>query len=383
MSNLRYLVANVLCTLLRFIPIPCRTGVIKIGNPGRDSPVLLTCNYWLTVERVKKAIRGIDCYLLVANSRGINVWCASAGGHLTNHSVISILKTSGIEELVGHRNIILPQLAASGIEAKVIKEKTGWNVIWGPVYAHDIPEFLRNNLKKTPNMREIKFPLRQRLEISVAWAFPISLIIGLILFFVFPKLMIPALVAIWSLSFLTFLAFPLFSRMADRRRKRTPNGQPRFLDTLIYSLFVWGIFILLVSIVEFLTGQLSWIEILRWAAISVILTFVLNMDLMGLTPIYRSEFLKDRLLTIEINQEKCIGCRTCENVCPRNCYRMDEEKNVAVMVEAERCIKCGACIVQCPSDALYFRRPDGEIVPPEVIRKFKLNFIGTRAVRVE
>ncbi len=139
MSNLRYLVANVLCTLLRFIPIPCRTGVIKIGNPGRDSPVLLTCNYWLTVERVKKAIRGIDCYLLVANSRGINVWCASAGGHLTNHSVISILKTSGIEELVGHRNIILPQLAASGIEAKVIKEKTGWNVIWGPVYAHDIP----------------------------------------------------------------------------------------------------------------------------------------------------------------------------------------------------------------------------------------------------
>jgi CO dehydrogenase/acetyl-CoA synthase gamma subunit (corrinoid Fe-S protein) len=68
--------------------------------PDADSPVILTCNYHRTVEKVKRAIKGLDCYLLVANSRGINVWCSSTGGLFTNHDVISVLKTSGIEEIV-------------------------------------------------------------------------------------------------------------------------------------------------------------------------------------------------------------------------------------------------------------------------------------------
>ncbi|MFQ6117255.1 MAG: copper oxidase, partial [Candidatus Bipolaricaulia bacterium] len=124
MNLLKYIVANILETLLRGFPFPCRPGLVKIGNPDRDSPVFLTCNYHLTVERVKRALKGLDCYLLVANSRGINVWCAAAGGHFTNHDVISALKTSGIEELVDHRDVVLPQLAAPGIELKVIKQKT-------------------------------------------------------------------------------------------------------------------------------------------------------------------------------------------------------------------------------------------------------------------
>ena len=132
---------------LEVFPFPCKKGLIKIGNPDKNSPVFLTCNYYLTVERVKRALRGIDCYLLVANSKGINVWCAAAGGHFTNHDVISVLKTSEIERLVDQKNVILPQLAASGIESKVIKKKTGWKVIWGPVYAEDIPDFIKNNFK--------------------------------------------------------------------------------------------------------------------------------------------------------------------------------------------------------------------------------------------
>ena len=96
MNSLRYIIVNIVETMLRLIPFPCKTGLIKIGNPDRNSHVFLTCNYHLTVERVKRALSGLDCYLLVANSRGYNVWCASTGGHLTNHNVIYVLKTSGL-----------------------------------------------------------------------------------------------------------------------------------------------------------------------------------------------------------------------------------------------------------------------------------------------
>ncbi|MFQ5835809.1 MAG: HgcAB-like fusion protein, partial [bacterium] len=172
MSLLKYVIVNILETLLRVSPFPCKTGLIKIGHPDSSSPVFLTCNYHLTVERVKRALKGIDCYLLVANSRGINVWCAATGGHFTNHDVISVLKTSGIEELVDHRNVILPQLAATGIETKTVQRKTGWKIIWGPVYAKDIPAFIESKFRKTPEMREVEFPWAKRIEVAVAWAFP-------------------------------------------------------------------------------------------------------------------------------------------------------------------------------------------------------------------
>ncbi|MCJ7656935.1 MAG: copper oxidase, partial [Candidatus Atribacteria bacterium] len=149
MKLFNYIITNIIESLLRMFPFPRKPGLIRIGNPDQNSPVFLTCNFHLTVERVKRALRGIDCYLLIANSKGINVWCAATGGHFTNHNVVSILKTSGIEKLVSHRKVTLPQLAASGIEAKTIKNKAGWEIIWGPVYAKDIPLFINNNFQKT------------------------------------------------------------------------------------------------------------------------------------------------------------------------------------------------------------------------------------------
>jgi len=121
MNAFNYILVNIIETLLRMFPFPCKTGLIRIGNPDRNSSVFLTCNYHLTVERVKRALRGMDAFLLVANSKGVNVWCAATGGLFTNHDVISVLKTSGIEEFVEHRNVIMPQLAATGVEPKTIR----------------------------------------------------------------------------------------------------------------------------------------------------------------------------------------------------------------------------------------------------------------------
>lgn len=161
--------------LLRVLPFPGRTGLVRIGHPGRDAPVLLTGNYRLTVAWVKHALQGLDAWLLVANSRGVNVWCAATGGLLSHHNVVSVLKTSGIDAQVDHRELILPQLAATGVEERLVREKTGWQVNWGPVEGVAIPAWLVHGRQKTPAMRRVTFAWVRRLEMAVAWAFSTAL----------------------------------------------------------------------------------------------------------------------------------------------------------------------------------------------------------------
>jgi hypothetical protein len=214
-----YIVVNIVETLLRVVPFPHKTGLIEIGNPGRRSPVLLTCNYHLTVERVARALKGMDCYLLVANSKGHNVWGGSTGGHFTNHDVVSVLKTSAIEELVDHRTVILPQLAAAGIESRVIKEKTGWKVTWGPVYSKDIPSFIKNKFNKTSEMREVRFPLLQRIEMAAMWAFPFSIIASIIIIPLWREMLLPLNALIWGLPVSVFASFPHYAKWINPKKE--------------------------------------------------------------------------------------------------------------------------------------------------------------------
>jgi len=382
MSLPNYIVVNLVETLLRFLPFPCKTGLIKIGNPDRNSPVFLTVNYHLTVERVKRALKETNAYLLVANSRGINVWCAAAGGRFTNHDVISVLKTSGIEELVTHRNAILPQLAASGVEAEVIQKKTGWKVIWGPVYAKNIPFFIENKLNKTPEMRGVAFPWIQRMEMAITWAFPTSVILVLIMILFWREAILPLVLLVWGLSFLIFISFPLYSRWLSSEGKRTgfvfyDFGRGGF------QLILFGVLIVGLVAYGILIAGFSWGIVFRWGFILTIVVLVLSIDLMGSTPVYKSGLHEDRLLRVVLDEKKCKGAGFCEQVCPSNCYKVDRNRHMATIPRAERCVQCGACIVQCPFNALYFKTPKGEILPPEIIRKFKLNLIGKRLVKVK
>jgi NAD-dependent dihydropyrimidine dehydrogenase PreA subunit len=381
-QRFNYIVINIFETLLRVLPVSSKTGLTKIGNPGRNSPVFLTCNYHLTVERVKRALRGIDAYLLVAQSKGINVWCAATGGHFTNHSVISVLKTSGIEKLVDHRNVILPQLAATGLESKTIQKKTGWKIVWGPVYAKDIPAFIKNKLVKTAVMRVVAFPWMQRIEMAVAWSFPISLVSALIMILFWREAIAPLTLLVWGLSFVIFLCFPLYSQWLSHEGKRFgfmffDFGQGGF------QLILWGIFMLGLIIYSTAVGTVTWKFIFRWGLISFIAVLILSLDLMGSTPLYKSGLHEDRLLKVMLDEEQCRGAGLCEQVCPRDCYEVDKKRHTARMPRTEQCVQCGACVVQCPFDALYFKGPQGELVPPETIRRFKLNLLGKRFVKVE
>lgn len=376
MKRLRFVLVTVLQTLLRLLPFPRRTGLVKVGDPGRDAPVLITGNFGLTVERVRRALEGLDAYLLVANSRGLNVWCAATGGHLTNHDVVSVLKTSGVDKLVDHREVILPQLAATGIEGRVVCEKTGWNVIWGPVYATSITQFLGAGRKKTAEMRTVNFRWPQRLEMAVAWAFPMSLL-ALLVYPFWREGVLPLVAIVWGWSLLLFLAFPLY-----QGHLRTEGRSAGFVFFSFGErgapFFLWVVFALGLAGYAALSGDFSGAMALRYGLSSLVVVLILGLDLTGSTPVYKSGLHEDRLLDIELDTQRCTGAGLCQQVCPVDVFEIDAERHLASLPGVERCVKCGACIVQCPCDALHFRSPQGEIVTPDTVRRFKLNLLGDR-----
>lgn len=378
MGWIQYRLVNVFETALRMLPWRCRTGWFRIGNPDRHSPVLLTGNFHLTVLRVRRALQGLDAHLLVANSRGINVWCAATGGLFTNHDVISVLKTSGVETGVDRREVILPQLAATGIEPRVIRQKIGWKAIWGPVEARDLPAFLAAGRVKSPGMRQVTFPLTRRLEMAVAWAFPLSLILSLVLL-PFWRSAIPALVLLtWAISLGLFTFFPLYSRWLTPKTSRVGwvffdfgrgGIQLILLVTVLTALAVFGL----------TSGDFTFGWMVRWGGVVTLVAILASIDLMGSTPVFKSGLHADRWLEVILDEEKCRGAGFCEQVCPRDCYQVNPERRKATRPRGELCVQCGACIVQCPFDALHFETPAGDILPPEQVRRFKLNLLGKRS----
>jgi ubiquinone/menaquinone biosynthesis C-methylase UbiE len=165
--TLRSVLVDVWALFFRIIPPypKVEPGLYRVGEPDRQSPVLVTGNFDLTVRRVMRAIDGkVDCWLLVADSSGINVWCAAGGNYFTADSVIAAVRASGIEDMVDHHALILPQLCANGVDGWRIRKELRWGVHWGPARAEDIPTYLEEGRRKTDAMRWVDFPLKDRLE---------------------------------------------------------------------------------------------------------------------------------------------------------------------------------------------------------------------------
>jgi 4Fe-4S ferredoxin len=59
---------------------------------------------------------------------------------------------------------------------------------------------------------------------------------------------------------------------------------------------------------------------------------------------------------IEKRMEKCdpLGCQACFNVCPAQCWYVDEKGKAAPV--KEQCILCGACAKVCPLEAIEVKR---------------------------
>lgn len=151
-------------------------GLYRLGEPGPESPVFVTANYRLSFDALRHALAGMDAYMLVLDTLGINVWCAAGKGTFGTDELVSKIEATGLAEAVTGRRLVVPQLGATGVGAHEVRERSGFKVDYGPIRAEDIPEFMRAG-KATPGMRRIRFDLRDRLvliPVEATQALPLS-----------------------------------------------------------------------------------------------------------------------------------------------------------------------------------------------------------------
>jgi acetyl-CoA decarbonylase/synthase complex subunit gamma len=137
-------------------------GVYALGRPNDQAPVLVTANYKMSFDRLRQALWGRDAWILVLDTKGINVWCAAGKGTFGTQELVQRVASSGLARVVAHRRLILPQLAGPGVAAHRVPKLSGFKVIYGPIRAEDLPVFIDRGFKDTPEMRQKTFTTRER-----------------------------------------------------------------------------------------------------------------------------------------------------------------------------------------------------------------------------
>lgn len=157
-------------------------GLYCVGNPDSDSPVLVTANYKMSFDRLRKELGELDAWIMVLDTKGINVWCAAGKGTFGTDEIVNRIEKVQLKQIVSHRTIILPQLGAPGVAAHEVLQQSGFQVIYGPVRASDIPAFLQAGKKPTREMRTVEFRFIDRIVLTpVEFSYilkPILLILG-------------------------------------------------------------------------------------------------------------------------------------------------------------------------------------------------------------
>lgn len=215
--------------------------------------------------------------------------------------------------------MIAPQLSAPGIDVKKVKEETGWNVVFGPVYAEDIPEYVKNNFQKTERMHLVGFNLKDRVEMATIYFVAINLILSIPLLILFPNLY-PSMILLTALmTYFMYITFPYFP-------VRSGFAKVALSEILFLSIIV--IFSVLTVGNPFGLPHLM--------ITSLVIAAVIGVDFNGTSPTYKSDLgeifyrhghKEMPFLTgvyrlnpygdIHIDEEKCSGCTMCYQVCPK------------------------------------------------------------------
>ena len=137
-------------------------GLYAIGTPNEHSEVLISANYKLSFDALRSSIEGIDAWILVIDTKGVNVWCAAGKGTFGTDEIIRCVQMVDLNNLVAHKRLIVPQLGAPGVAAHLVKKGCGFAVVYGPVRASDLPDFFGAEMQATREMRRVSFSLRER-----------------------------------------------------------------------------------------------------------------------------------------------------------------------------------------------------------------------------
>lgn len=148
-------------------------GLYAVGKPDENAIILVSANYKLSFDTLRKELKGLDAWILVLDTKGVNVWCAAGKGTFGTAELVHRIEVTGLKNIINHRKLIVPQLGATGISAHQVKLHSGFTVIYGPVRASDILAFLQAGMKAAPEMRRVRFTLLDRVRVI-----PIELVQG-------------------------------------------------------------------------------------------------------------------------------------------------------------------------------------------------------------
>ena len=337
----------------RWFPNPVEPGLRTIGKPDRNSPVILTGNFHLTVRRVERSLKGENVFLLVAPANGINVWCASCGGELNAHSVITIIKTSRINERVDHHKIILPQFSAPGIDCNLLKKETGRTGLFGPAYSKNIPLFLRNR-KIVFEHNKAEFPLLFRLEMLLSMNFIVWIVMGISTLLIKPDMFFSLSAFFWITGFMLYAGFPLIPGKSGWLKAAILSG----IEIILISMF--SVFILNMPVFS------HWKTMIIVSVINIWLGFDLRgivagnpseaewlMHKLGMASfghIFSAEAFSSGRIRQDVN--RCNNCRVCFMVCPKGVFGIIDKSRIRIQKQLE-CFACNACVTQCAEEALF------------------------------
>ena len=162
-------------------------GLYALGQPDADSEVLVTANYRMTFDMLRTSLPGLDVWILVLDTLGVNVWCAAGKGTFGTDELVKRLESTRLDGVVKHRRLIVPQLGAPGVAAHEVVKRAGFTVLYGPVEIRDLPAYLQNGRKATLDMRRKRFPLAERAAIvpmelvpALKWVLFASLTVALV-----------------------------------------------------------------------------------------------------------------------------------------------------------------------------------------------------------
>ena len=161
-------------------------GLYAVGSPTAESPVFVSANYKLSFDHLRREMEGIDGWIMVIDTKGINVWCAAGKGTFGTDEIVNRIEVTQLSKVVDHRSIIVPQLGAPGVSAHIVKQRSSFRVIYGPVRARDIRKFLDAGMKTSPDMRQVQFNVGDRAVLVpmelVQWS-PLAICFAAALFF--------------------------------------------------------------------------------------------------------------------------------------------------------------------------------------------------------
>lgn len=259
-----------------------KPGIYAVGNPTADSIVLVSANYKLSFNTLRSKLKGINAWIIVLDTKGINVWCAAGKGTFGTKELVNRIKLTGLEEIVNHKQLIVPQLGAPGVSAHKVKKQSGFTVKYGPVRAADIPAFLKADMKASSEMRQVKFSTYDRLLLiptEVKQGMP-KLLLIIAIFFLLSGLnnngysiKIAGNIGIHSTLNLLF-AFFAGAMLAPLMLPWLPGR------TFSFKGFISGLILFIVSYLSKLTGN-SLIEIVAWLLLILAISSFLTMTFTG------------------------------------------------------------------------------------------------------